>query len=201
MVTFFDKLKKIFNENGFRLYMVGGTSRDYLLNLEIKDFDFVTDALPEETLKFLKCDDVFKKFGVLIYKEDKIRCEIVTFRKEEGYEDFRHPQKIIFVKSIEEDYVRRDFTINSLYIDENYNVIDPTNMGVKDLNDKILRFIGDPIKRIKEDPLRILRAERFVKKYNLKIEENSLKAIKENYNLINKLKIEKVEEEKRKGKL
>ena len=197
----FDYFKNIFNKNGFRLYMIGSTSRDYLLNNKIKDYDFVTDAKPADTLKFLELKDSFAKYGVLNTKYDGINVDIVTLREELDYKDHRHPNEIKFINDINIDYKRRDFTINAIYIDENYKIIDPTGFGVNDLNNRILRFIGDPLTRIKEDPLRILRAYRFIEEYNLNVDENTLSILKTNeafFKKINPHKI-KAEERKRRG--
>lgn len=196
----FTKLVSIFIENGYRLYMIGGTTRDYLLGLDVFDFDFVTDATPEEIKTFLPdADFTFAKFGSVRVKVDGVKVDVTTLRVEEDYEDFRHPGKIRFVKTIEEDYVRRDFTINAIYIDEDFKVIDPSH-GLEDLNNKLIRFIGDPEKRIKEDPLRILRANRFANKLGFKIEENSQKAMEKLNYLLDKLNPDKIKEEERKSK-
>ena len=196
----FDYFKNIFNKNGFRLYMIGSTSRDYLLNNKINDYDFVTDAKPTDTLKFLKLKDTFAKYGVLNTKFDGINVDIVTLREELNYKDHRHPNEIKFINDINIDYKRRDFTINAIYIDENYKIIDPTNSGVNDLNNKILRFIGDPLTRIKEDPLRILRAYRFIEEYNLNVDENTLSILKNNEDLLKNINPNKIKEEERKRK-
>ena len=192
MDKIFEKIKKIFNENGFRIYMIGGTSRDFLLGNKILDYDFVTNATPEDISKFLDVKMTFARFGITNYKLDDFTLDIATLRKETSYKDSRHPNKIEFVKTIEEDFVRRDFTINSIYIDENYKVIDPTNFGVSDLKNKILRFIGDPLVRIKEDPLRILRADRFIEEYSLSMDEKTSKILKENRDLLDKLNPQKI---------
>ena len=105
-------------------------------------------------------DYTFEKYGSVHVKVDGVKTDVTTLRVEEDYEDFRHPGKIRFVKTIKEDYVRRDFTINAIYIDKDFKIIDPSN-GMDDLKAKLIRFIGDPEKRIKEDPLRIIRAIRF----------------------------------------
>ncbi len=199
MNEIFDYFKNIFNKNGFRLYMIGSSSRDYLLNREINDYDFVTDALPNEVSKFLNVTNTFSKYGVCQCKYKDKHIDIVTLRKEYDYKDFRHPSKIEFIKDINEDYLRRDFTINAIYIDENYNIIDPSK-GYSDLINKRLRFIKDPLTSIKEDPLRILRCYRFVKEYNLNIDENTLKILKDNEYLIKNLNKEKIKEEERKMK-
>ncbi|MGP1413645.1 MAG: hypothetical protein ACTTID_00720 [Bacillales bacterium] len=197
MDLIFNHFSKIFNSFSHKLYMVGGTSRDYLLNYKITDYDFVTDATPDEILKFLDCDTSFKKYGVLKLNYEGYKIDIVTFRKESNYEDYRHPNKIEFSNNIYDDYLRRDFTINAIYIDENYNIIDPTN-GLNDLREERLKFIGDTLTRIKEDPLRILRAKRFMSVYNLKMNDEDIKILNDNLNLIKKLNIEKVNEELRK---
>lgn len=175
--------------------MIGGTSRDFLLEREVLDYDFVTDATPEQMKTFLENANYrFEKFGTVRLKIDNEHIDITTLRKEDNYSDFRHPGKITFTKKLEEDYVRRDFTINAIYIDENYKIIDLC-CGISDLNNKIIRFIGDPSTRIKEDPLRILRGERFAYKLGFKIEKNTLDAMNENRGLLEKLNPEKIKEE------
>ena len=197
----FTKLADIFNKNGFKLYMIGGTTRDYLLGLDVFDFDFVSDATPDEMSKFLDdADFTFAKFGAVRVKIDGIKADVTTLRVEEDYSDYRHPGKIRFVRTIEEDYKRRDFTINAIYMDENFKVIDPAN-GQADLKAKLIRFISDPEKRIKEDPLRILRAKRFAEKLGFEIEENSQKAIEKLSYLVDKLNPDKIKEEERKRHL
>ena len=191
MNEIFDSLKKIFNDNGFRLYMIGSTSRDYLLNKEITDYDFVSDATPKEVSKFIAVDTTFSKYGITNFHFKGIKIDLATLRKETNYEDYRHPSKIEFIKDINIDYLRRDFTINAIYIDENYQIIDPSK-GVIDLKNKVLKMIGDPYKRIKEDPLRILRAKRFEFEYNLTIEETLKKALKENEYLLKELNPDKI---------
>lgn len=200
MDKIFDYLKDIFYKNGFSLYMIGSTSRDYLLNREILDYDFVSDATPSDIKKFLdNLDLTFEKYGTIKYKYKDKKIDIVTLRKEEEYIDFRHPNKITFIKDINIDYKRRDFTINAIYIDKNYKIIDPSN-GLLDLKNRHLRFIKDPLTSIKEDPLRILRAYRFIKEYNLTIDENVLKILKDNECLLKNVKTQKIEEENRKLK-
>lgn len=198
MIKEFDELKGVFNNNGFRLYVIGGTSRNYLMGLPLNDFDFVTDAKPEDIKKFLEVDMTFSKFGSVKYDFNGTKIDITTLRVESEYNDKRHPCKIEFVKDIESDYVRRDFTINAVYIDENYNIIDPTNNGISDIKNKVLRFIGDPLERIEEDPLRILRARRFSKIYGLKIDDETNKILDENIYLLDKINKDKIKEEKRK---
>ena len=195
----FDFLKDVFGKNGFHLYVVGGTVRDFLLGKEITDLDFVTDATPEEEMKFIpEADFTFKKFGAVRYPYKGKHIDITTLRQEGEYNDSRHPSKVTFVKDPKLDYVRRDFTINAMYLDEEYKVIDFSS-GQEDLKKKLIRFIGDPIKRIEEDPLRIARAERFAKSLGFEIEEKTLQAIKDKHDLLEKLNPEKLKEEERKG--
>ena len=194
----FDSVALIFNRHGYRLYMVGGATRDYLLDRPILDYDFVTDATPEEMKAFLPdADYTFSKFGTVRIKVNHVKVDITTLRIEDEYIDFRHPSKIVFTKDIKKDYVRRDFTINAIYMDEEYNIIDYCG-GLNDLNNKLIRFIGDPDKRIKEVPLRILRAERFEKKLGFKIEDETFKAIERNRHLIEELNPQKVQAELKK---
>ena len=177
--------------------MIGGTSRDHLLGIVPNDFDFVTDASPDEMKSFLEGDYTFIRFGVVKVKFNNIHADIVSMRKESDYKDYRHPKNVTYVKTIIEDYLRRDFTINAIYIDLEGNIIDPSG-GLLDLKDGIIRFIGDPETRIKEDPLRILRAERFSKKLKFVIDEKTSVAIERNRELLNKLNPDKINMELKK---
>lgn len=190
-LTRFINLANLFKKHGYKLYLTGGSARDYLLKREFIDFDLTTDATPNEMKEFLPdLDYTYAKFGNV---HDK-HLDITTLRVEGDYKDYRHPSVIKFTKKLEEDYLRRDFTINALYIDMNLKVYDFAN-GLSDLKNKIIRFIGDPNKRVIEDPLRILRAERFAKKLGFKIEPNSLKAMNDNKRLLEKLNSNKIKEE------
>lgn len=197
-VEIFDILKKIFNEHGFRLYMIGSTSRDFLFGRKIHDFDFVTDATPIDSLKFLKANETFKKYGVLKLKINNENVDIVTLREEKNYIDYRHPSVITFVNSLDIDVKRRDFTINAIYINEKYEVEKVSLPFLDDIKNRRLRFIGDPLTRIQEDPLRILRAKRFIKEYNLNVDESLRKLLNDNERLVTLLNKCKVEEENKK---
>ncbi len=200
MDKIFSSLAKIFYSNGYSLYMIGSSSRDYLLNNEIKDYDFVTNATPKQISLFLKLDLTFEKYGVVKLKYEGKHIDIATLRKEESYLDNRHPSKITFVDYITLDYVRRDFTINSIYIDKDYKIIDPTLKGVSDLNNKVLRFIKPIEVSINEDPLRILRAFRFKSEYNLSFVDNDEEILLNNIHLLNKINRQKILEERSKYK-
>ena len=192
----FQKLASVFKNNGYHLYLVGGTVRDYLLGKELDDMDAVSDATPKEIESFLpNVDTTFGYLGSLKYKsEEGIKFDITTLRKESGYLDSRHPSQIVFVKDLNIDYLRRDFTVNSLYIDADLKVIDYCN-GQDDLKNHLLRMIGNPEIRIKEDPLRILRAIRFHLMFNLKIDDALLKAMNNNFSLLKNITDAKIRSE------
>ncbi|MCI2111778.1 MAG: hypothetical protein LKK13_05555 [Bacilli bacterium] len=195
---FFDELKKTYKANGYRLYIVGGSVRDSLLGRPFSDHDFVTDATPDQERLFLPdASFVFARFGSVRLKREGQEIDVTTLREEGGYGDFRHPSKIVFVKEPSLDYKRRDFTINALYLDENYHLLDFCH-GEDDLKARLIRFIGDPFLRVHEDPLRILRAERFMKALGFSLEAETARAIEENRFLLRKLNPEKVKEEERK---
>ena len=197
----FLELNKLFEDNGFSLYMVGGTVRDYLMGLQLDDMDVVTDATPEDIKKFLPdASYVFARFGSVSYKtEKKVKFDITTLREEKGYEDARHPNKIHFVKDLSIDVKRRDFTVNALYMNSKLEVIDYVN-GQEDLKNRTLRMVGNPDIRIKEDPLRIIRALRFSIDYKLNIDSELDTAIRNNISLLEKLNIEKIRQDIRKIK-
>lgn len=194
----FISLANLFKSHGFDLFLVGGSVRDYLLNKDLTDMDITSKATPEEVLSFIDADDTFKRFGSLKINYLGVKFDYTTFRKEEGYEDYRHPNKIIFAKKLEDDVIRRDLTINALYLDIDKNVIDLVD-GVKDIKNKTIRLIGNPIKRIKEDPLRIIRILRFKYELDFVIDENTFKAIKDNITLLNNLNVDKINQEIKKS--
>ena len=189
----FKKLEQLFQKNGFSLYLVGGTVRDYLMGLPLNDMDAVTDATPKEMRSFLPdANYAFERFGSISYKiEKKVKFDITTLREEKGYSDARHPSNISFVKELKIDVKRRDFTINALYLDSDLKVIDFVD-GQNDIKNKVLRMVGDPNLRLKEDPLRIIRAFRFAADYGLSFDEELDKAIRNNVSEIDKLNKEKI---------
>ena len=183
------ELAKLFETNGKKLYLVGGTVRDFLLGNELTDMDAVTDATPAEMNLFVsgfKCDFTFSKYGSIKIFTDTCKFDVTTLRKERVYSDSRHPSEIVFVKTLQEDYVRRDFTINAMYLDSSLKLIDYVG-GEVDLKNKVLRMVGDPEVRLKEDPLRIIRAIRFALTYNLEFDSSLKSAILNNISLINQL--------------
>lgn len=197
-ITLFQELADLFNKNGFKLYMVGGSVRDYLLKFPLNDMDLVTDATPAQEKQFLEnADFTFERFGSikLFYKE--VKFDITTLRKENSYIDSRHPSKIEFTNELEIDVLRRDLTINALYLNKDLEVLDYVG-GQADLDNRILKMIGDPLKRIQEDPLRIVRIYRFKYDLGFEIDEGLVGVIEENYLLLKKLNTEKIKEEIRK---
>ena len=190
------KLSKEFSANSYHLYLVGGSVRDLLIKKEIEDFDLATDATPEEMAIFLKdCDLTFAKYGAVKIKRGKHYFVITTFRKEGKYDDSRHPSKITFIREMKKDAKRRDFTINGLYMDDHFTVYDYVD-GQEDIKNKTIRLIGFfKTKRIKEDPLRILRAARFALRFNFTIDPKLTKIIQKHAVLLTKLNPEKIKEE------
>lgn len=194
----FLRLSSLYAERGHRLFLIGGTSRDLLLGIDPSDIDLVTDATPEEEKAFLPdLEMTFARFGSVHLKTEAGDIDITTLRRESGYKDSRHPSKIEFIRDLKEDSLRRDFTINALYIDCQGNVSD-YHGGLEDLKNRLIRFIGDPATRIQEDPLRILRAERFAKRLGFQIEENTEKAMEEHRDLLRLLNPEKIAMEMKK---
>ena len=194
----FLRLSSLYAEHGHRLFLIGGTSRDLLLGIDPSDIDLVTDATPEEEKAFLPdLEMTFARFGSVHLKTEAGDIDITTMRRESGYKDSRHPSKIEFIRDLKEDSLRRDFTINALYIDCQGNVSD-YHGGLEDLKNRLIRFIGDPATRIQEDPLRILRAERFAKRLGFQIEENAEKAMEEHRDLLRLLNPEKIAMEMKK---
>lgn len=195
----YQTLAETFKRNGYRLYLVGGTVRDYLLDIPLEDMDAVTDATPGEVLSFLsRVDTTFAHLGSLKYKDENgIKFDITTLRKESGYTDSRHPNQIIFVKDLKEDYSRRDFTVNALYMDQDLKIYDFCH-GQDDLNNHLLRMVGNPNIRLREDPLRILRAIRFHLMFKLKIDDLLLEAMRDNFYLLEKITDAKIKSELKK---
>jgi len=181
----------------FQAYVVGGCVRDLLRKVKPQDWDITTNAKPEEIQKIFPKSFYANKFGtvtVLTKSKDKTlaEIEITTYRIDEKYTDKRHPDKIRFAKTIEEDLARRDFTINAMALDK--EIVDPFN-GQKDLKNKTIRAVGKANDRFNEDALRILRAVRFATTLNFSIEEKTLKAIQKNAPWIQAISKERIRDE------
>src|SRR5579884_3625867 len=155
------KIYDTFEKNSYEVYFVGGTVRDMLLNRPIKDYDLTTNATPEQILELFPSafyDNNFGTVGITIKNNDQTEhvVEVTTYRSESEYKDRRHPEKIEWGKTIEEDLKRRDFTINAIAMKFNgdeIEFVDPFH-GRKDLEQKIIKAVGNPNERFKEDALR-----------------------------------------------
>lgn len=183
-----------FNKAGYQLYIVGGAVRDLILEREVHDWDFTTDATPVEILKVIPEGYYNNKFGTVGLSSGLGVLEITTMRKEGEYEDFRHPEKLEWTKNIEEDLGRRDFTINSLALDSKGVIIDPFN-GQNDLKAKLIKAVGDPTQRFQEDALRLIRAIRIATELGFDIEKDTYQAIKDNAPLIKNIAYERIRDE------
>ena len=181
--------------NGFEAFIVGGCVRDFLLNVTPKDFDITTSALPEDILKlFNKTIPTGIDHGTVTVVLNKENFEVTTFRKDGDYLDHRKPSSVEFVSNIKEDLSRRDFTVNALAFNEKVGVIDYFN-GISDLKNKVIRAVGNPDTRFKEDALRMLRAIRFSSQLDFIIDEDTLSAIRSNKDLINNISKERIRDE------
>lgn len=187
-----------FNEAGYEAYFVGGCVRDYLLNDDFSDIDITTNALPDEVKQiFRKSIDTGIQHGTVTILINGDSFEVTTFRTEDDYIDHRTPEKVEFVSDLKEDLDRRDFTINAMALDSKGELYD-YHCGEKDLRNKIIKTVNNPNERFFEDALRMLRAFRFSSKLGFEIEENTLKAIKNNAELIKFVSIERIVNEFRK---
>lgn len=177
---------------GFEAYFVGGCVRDFLLHHLIHDVDIATNATPHEIAQlFPKYFDLGIEHGTIAVLERGETYEITTFRTEQGYEDFRRPSQVTFVRSLKEDLKRRDFTMNALAVDTNGNLIDLFD-GLKDLEEKIIRAVGEPEERFSEDALRMMRGVRFAGQLGFSIEEKTFAAMKKRHNLLEKIAVERI---------
>ena len=164
---------------GYQAFLVGGCVRDLLLGREPVDFDVSTDARPERVQElFPDSLAVGAQFGVIIVLDEGAQVEVATFRSDVGYSDGRHPDRVEFTQSAEEDVRRRDFTINALLMDCSSGQVWDYVRGREDLREAIIRAIGDPEKRFREDKLRMIRAVRFAARFGYTIEPATFAAIK-----------------------
>lgn len=178
--------------DGFRAYLVGGCVRDLLLHKAPKDFDVATNATPDQIqARFPQALRIGAHFGVVLIDN----VEVATFRSDESYLDGRHPTEVRFESDPREDAVRRDFAINALFLDPASNEVLDYVGGQADLDAKIVRAIGDPPVRFKEDYLRMLRAVRFAARLNFSIEPMTASAIRELAPLVRYVSPERVREE------
>ncbi len=188
-----DRLEK----QGFEAYAVGGCVRDSLLGISPHDWDICTNALPKET-KEVFCDmntvDTGIKHGTVSVVMNHIPYEITTYRCDGSYEDNRRPRKVEFVRDIEEDLKRRDFTVNAMAYSPLRGLVDLFG-GREDLSKKLIRCVGDPDARFGEDALRIMRALRFASVYDFTIEKATADAATTNRLLLKNISAERISAE------
>ncbi|MEK7597533.1 MAG: CCA tRNA nucleotidyltransferase [Patescibacteria group bacterium] len=196
-------LLKKFQENKYQIYVVGGAVRDALLGKQVDNWDFTTNATPEQIQKLFPDAFYNNVYGTVSVPnvrashdsplQKSIVFEITPFRTESNYSDSRHPEKIEWAKTIEEDLSRRDFTMNAMAYDGSI-IIDPYN-GQNDLKNKLIKAVGEPDKRFNEDALRLLRAIRFTSQLGFLIEDKTRESIQKNALLIAKISWERIRDE------
>lgn len=192
----FEVLNKL-NNAGFDSYVVGGSVRDNILEIPTNDVDITTSATPEEIMevfKGYKTLDVGLKHGTVSVVIDGEPIEITTFRHDGEYSDGRRPDNVTFTKSLKEDIVRRDFTINAIAFNEKEGVVDLVG-GIDDANNKIIKAVGSADERFKEDPLRIMRGLRLASKLNFSIEKETEQAMIANKSLLKNVSAERLQSE------
>lgn len=178
-------------EQGFESYIVGGYVRDNLLGISSFDVDICTPALPKDIHRIFNITP--NKYGGSNLIINKYNIDITTFRKEENYQN-RRPQTVNYITDLEMDLQRRDFTINAICMDKDGNIIDKLN-GVEDLNNRLIKMIGNPDERLQEDPLRILRTIRFATTLNFQIDEHLKKSLAKHVSLVKNLSKTRIKEE------
>lgn len=195
---FGQKIYFLLVENFSQTFYVGGMVRDLLLGRKVTDIDIATQATPDQVADALSrgnisTDATNKKFGSVLAKRGSLCVEITSFRKDLKSTN-RYP-KVLFINSAKIDSKRRDFTINSLYLSQKQQEILDPQKGIADLKAKKIRFIGQPSKRILEDPLRAIRALRFALQLNFSLEAKTKKALINNFSMTKTLTKTKIEKE------
>lgn len=188
-------LLKIIESYGYKAYIVGGFVRDYILKIESNDIDICTNATPKELIEifpdsYLPTND----YGSVTVMSKNVRFEITTFRKEVNYIDHRRPSEVKYIDSLYDDLLRRDFTINTICMNSNGEIIDYLG-GCDDINSGVIRCVGDPLNKFEEDSLRILRAVRFSTVLDFKLDSEVEKAIQSTKYLLRDLSYYRKKEE------
>lgn len=190
------EIARILNMEGFQCFLVGGSVRDSIMGFTPNEYDIATNAKPEDVQRIFKYTiPTGIKHGTILVILDDMHVEITTFRSDGNYSDGRHPDKVEYTASIEDDLPRRDLTINAMA----YNVLDGTLIdmfdGMKDIKNKIIRSVGNPYERFTEDGLRIMRAIRFATKLNFNIEKETFEAICHSTGMLTSIAYERIREE------
>jgi tRNA nucleotidyltransferase (CCA-adding enzyme) len=182
-------------DRGFECYLVGGSVRDLILGNDIYDYDFATNARPGDVQKLFRTVPTGIKHGTVSILADDGQYEMTTYRADGTYIDGRHPDSVSFSNDLRVDVERRDFTINGLAYDPiTGEIIDYVN-GLQDIKKKIIRTIGDPIKRFNEDGLRPIRACRFAAKLKFVIDDDTFRAIPDTLDVVRKVSRERIRDE------
>ncbi|EKY3985783.1 CCA tRNA nucleotidyltransferase [Listeria innocua] len=177
---------------GFEAYFVGGSVRDYLLNRPISDVDIATSAFPEEVKEiFQSTYDTGIAHGTVTVRENKECYEVTTFRTEGTYEDFRRPSEVTFIRSLEEDLLRRDFTMNAIAMDENFKLHDPFS-GQLAIQNKEIKAVGKASERFHEDALRMMRAVRFLSQLDFQLDKETETALANQIALLQHTSVERI---------
>ena len=183
-------LKKLV-DSGYEAYFVGGSVRDFLLGKPISDVDIATSATPDEVKKvFPKTVDIGIEHGTILVLYRDTSYEITTFRTESEYQDFRRPKEVSFIRNLEDDLKRRDFTMNAIAMDQSGKLIDPFD-GQKAILKKIIQTVGLAEERFQEDALRMMRAVRFMSQLSFSIESQTLSALENLASLLDKIAVER----------
>ena len=199
--TLAERVCRTLRDAGHQAYFVGGCVRDILLEREPADYDVATDATPERVQQlFPRSLAVGAQFGVIVVLEDSasgdpLQVEVATFRSDIGYTDGRHPDRVVYAKTPQEDVKRRDFTINALLLDPETNEILDFVGGRDDLRAGIIRAIGDAEARFREDKLRMIRAVRFAARFRYQIEKSTFAAIVKLASEIHQVSAERIRDE------
>lgn len=183
------------HEAGYEAYIVGGCVRDSILRREPGDWDITTSALPQEVKKlFRRTIDTGIKHGTVTIMNGKEGFEVTTYRLDGVYEDHRHPKEVTFTRNLIEDLKRRDFTINAMAYNDKEGLVDEFD-GLKDLDNKVIKCVGDPTKRFEEDALRILRAIRFSGQLGYIIDEGTKEAARKLAPTLSNISAERIQTE------
>lgn len=185
------KILETLENESYQAYLVGGYVRDYLLGVTSFDVDIATDALPKDIHRIFNSSK--NNYGSVNIKVDKLNVDITTFRKDLNYVN-RRPSKVVYINNLKDDLERRDFTINAICMNKNGKIIDLLN-GCKDLDRRTIKIIGSIDVKLKEDPLRIMRAIRFACILDFKIEDELYEKIKEYSYLVGDLSKERIKNE------
>ena len=191
------EILQILNAHHYEAYVVGGAVRNHLLHLPAHDYDVTTNALPvqlKEVFQNYATIDTGIQHGTVTVLIHHHPVEITTYRKDSAYTDHRHPSSVTFTSELQEDCKRRDFTINAMCYHPSCGILDFFS-GQQDLNNHILRCIGNPEERFEEDALRILRALRFAARLNFTIEENTSRTLIQKKETLSYVSLERITSE------